>query len=282
MTAQAGPGGPAVGLAAGPQAAAADRPLPAFFAFQAPAHWRTIDFISDLHLASDMPRTVAALEQHLHSTPADAVFILGDLFELWVGDDARTLPFGRRCADMLAAASRRLALAMMVGNRDFLLGAAMLHDCGASALPDPTLLSAWGQRFLLTHGDALCLADRPYIAFRNMVRDPAWQQAFLSRPLEQRLQIATDLRRASDSRRAFDGDAGIDIDPTEAGRWLHAVQAATLVHGHTHRPGSAPIAPGLQRHVLSDWDLDHPDGPARAEVLRLARDGFVRLPPGGG
>ena len=251
-------------------------PLPAYFEFVAPAAWRAIDFISDLHLSPALPRTFEAWATHLRHTPADAVIILGDLFEVWVGDDARQRPFEHGCVELLAEAACHRQVAFMAGNRDFLLGAAMLRDCGMMALPDPTLLSAWGRPMLLTHGDALCLADEPYQAFRREVRDDAWQTAFLARPLTERLRIAADIRQASDSRRRFDGDAAADVDAAEAVRWMHAMGAAEMVHGHTHRPGSGALAPGFKRHVLSDWDLDQG---TRAEVLRLSRNGFERLPP---
>jgi len=256
--------------------AAAVLPLPTFFELGAPSHWRAIDFISDLHLCDSMPRTFEAWAAHMASTSADAVFILGDLFEVWVGDDSRSRPFERRCVEVMAHAATRLQVAVMVGNRDFLLGAAMLRDCGAMGLPDPTVLGAWGQRIQLSHGDALCTADLPYQAFRREVRSPAWQQAFLARPLEERVQAAAQMRRASQARQRFDGDRDADVDPAQAVQWMHAGGTAELVHGHTHRPGSNALAPGFKRHVLSDWDLDHAD---RAEVLRLGRDGFVRLAP---
>lgn len=250
--------------------------LPAFFEFAAPSSWRAIDFISDLHLCEAMPRTFDAFAAHLRHSTADAVFILGDLFEVWVGDDARERVFESACMDLLADAACCRHLAFMAGNRDFLLGPAMLRDSGMSGLPDPTVLAMWGQRVLLSHGDALCLGDLPYQAFRREVRGPAWQQQFLDKPLQQRLQIAADIRQASASRQRFDGDGSADISAGEAVRWMHAMGAAEMVHGHTHRPGSDTLAPGYKRHVLSDWDLDHAN---RAEVLRLTRRGFDRMPP---
>jgi len=250
--------------------------LPAFFEFAAPRDWKAIDFISDLHLCAALPRTFDAWAAHLLYTPADAVFILGDLFEVWVGDDARTLPFERQCVEALAEAASHRSLAFMVGNRDFLLGAAMLRATGMMGLPDPTVLDAWGQRVLLSHGDELCLDDKPYQAFRAEVRSPAWQQRFLARPLPERLDVAAEIRRESSARRRFDGDTSADIDAAEAVRWMHAMGAAEMVHGHTHRPGSNALAPGFKRHVLSDWDLDQGQ---RAEVLRLTRDGFQRVAP---
>jgi len=267
---------PGSAAAAGPPAA---RALPAYFEFAAPRSWNAIDFISDLHLSEALPRTFEAWAIHLRQTSADAVFMLGDLFDVWVGDDARSLPFERRCVDVLAEAASHRSLACMVGNRDFLLGAAMLRDCGLMGLPDPTVLSAWGQRILLSHGDALCLDDRPYQAFRAEVRSAAWQQDFLARPLRERLAVAAAMRSESTARRRFDGDAGVDVDAAEAVQWMHAMGTAEMVHGHTHRPGSGALAPGFKRHVLSDWDLDTGN---RAEVLRLTRDGFSRLPPARG
>ncbi|MCW5637046.1 MAG: UDP-2,3-diacylglucosamine diphosphatase [Rubrivivax sp.] len=257
---------------AGAGAAALPPPAP----YVAPAHWRAIEFISDLHLAEAMPATLAAFAAHLAHTDADAVFILGDLFELWVGDDARHEPFAERCVQVLAAASAQRTMAVMVGNRDFLIGPGLLAACGAAALPDPTLLEAFGQRVLLTHGDALCLADHAYQAFRRQVRDPAWLSTFLARPLDERLAFARQIRQASDTRRQFDGDMAADVDTQAAIVLLRDAGSRTLVHGHTHRPGTEAWPGGLVRHVLSDWDLD---GAARAEVLRLTREGFVRLSP---
>ena len=255
--------------------------LPAFYELAAPTGWRAIDFISDLHLCAALPRTVRGLGRATCARhAADAVFILGDLFEVWVGDDARALPFERHCVDVMADAASRRTLAFMVGNRDFLLGAQMLRDCGAMALPDPTVLTAWGQRVLLTHGDALCLDDTDYQAFRREVRSSRWQADFLARPLAERLAIAAEIRRQSQSRQSFDGRVDADVDAGTAVAWMHAMGTAEMVHGHTHRPASHDLAPGFKRHVLSDWDLDETARP-RAEVLRLTRDGFARLAPAG-
>ncbi|MES3015675.1 MAG: metallophosphoesterase, partial [Pseudomonadota bacterium] len=129
--------------------------LPQFWEFAAPREWRMVDFISDLHLQADHPRTVDAFAAHLRHTPADAVFILGDLFEVWVGDDARHGAFEASIAEILKDASAQRSLAFMPGNRDFLVGAAFLRECGLMLLPDPTALLACGERLLLTHGDAL-------------------------------------------------------------------------------------------------------------------------------
>ena len=250
--------------------------LPAPVSFTAPAGWKTIDFISDLHLSEALPSTFEAFAAHLRYANADAIFILGDFFELWVGDDARHEPFAARCVKVLAEAASRQCVGVMCGNRDFLMGQALLDDCGAQALADPTLLHAFGRKVLLTHGDALCVADIAYQDFRRRVRAPEWLQPFLAQPLEERLAFARQIRRASDVRRQFDGEGAADVDASLARQMLRECGATTLVHGHTHRPGSESWPAGLARHVLSDWDLD---GGHRAEVLRLTVAGFERMAP---
>ena len=223
-----------------------------------------------------MPATFDAWADYLQRTCADAVFILGDLFELWVGDDARCLPFETQCVEVLAQTSARRPLSFMVGNRDFLLGRDMLAACGMSGLPDPTVLRAFGKRALLTHGDILCLDDRPYQAFRKLVHSADWRSRTLALTLTERQKMAADIRSQSESRRQFDGAINADIDPVAALAWLLEADAPCLIHGHTHRPGSEPLAPGRQRHVLSDWDLDSSH---RAEVLRWTQGGYLRIAP---
>ncbi len=258
---------------------AAPLALPAFHDFVAPIDWSAIDFISDIHLAPAMPRTLDAWARYMLSTPADAVLILGDLFDVWVGDDSRLEGFEAQCADVLKQAARRRRVGFMVGNRDFLLGAAMLADCGLVALPDPTVLQAFGQRVLLAHGDALCIADTEYQRYRAMVRSPQWQTMALAFPLAERRRLAAQMRHASEQYNAqgmLPAEAA-DVDTATAVAWMQAAATPVFVHGHTHRPGSAPIAPDFMRHVLTDWDLDRAGSSARAQVLRLTRDGFSRL-----
>lgn len=253
--------------------------VPAFHDFVAPAEWSAIDFISDIHLAPDMPQTHEAWAGYLSSTPADAVLILGDLFDVWVGDDSRLDGFEAECADVLRHAARQRRVGFMVGNRDFLLSAAMLQDCGLMALPDPTVLQAFGQRVLLAHGDALCIADTEYQRFRAMVRNPQWQATVLALPMAERRRLAAQMRHASEQRNSqgtLPAEAA-DVDAATATAWMREAATPVLVHGHTHRPESASLAPGFMRHVLTDWDLDHAGTSARAEVLRLTPDGFARL-----
>jgi UDP-2,3-diacylglucosamine hydrolase len=257
------------------------RPLANVYECRAERAWQRIEFISDLHLSEATPATFEAWALYLRTTPADAVFILGDLFEVWVGDDARKPgSFAQQAADVLQEAASLRPVSFMAGNRDFLVGATMLRDCGVVALPDPTLLDAWGHRVLLTHGDELCLSDTAYQRFRIEVRSDAWRQAFLARPLGEREHVARSMRDASEAaKRARFGSqpmaAWADVDAAAAVSWLHAAGSHMLIHGHTHRPGSDVLAPGYTRHVLSDWDVDA--APQRAQVLRLTRDGITRV-----
>jgi UDP-2,3-diacylglucosamine hydrolase len=230
-----------------------------------------------LHLHAGLPRTAKALADYLRSTPADAVLILGDLFEAWVGDDMRNEDFEAECAAFLADAGKRLHLGLMVGNRDFMLGQDMIAACHAHALSDPTILNAWGQHVLLVHGDALCLADEAYLRFRAQMREPGKREALLSLPYPHRLAMAKQMREASAAHQQQQKpETWADVDEPAAGAWMQAAGASILVHGHTHRPESAPfgVADGI-RHVLSDWDFDgaHP----RGEVLRMTTQGFERI-----
>ncbi|MEO6746668.1 MAG: UDP-2,3-diacylglucosamine diphosphatase [Caldimonas sp.] len=245
----------------------------------APPEWRAIDFISDLHLTEGTQRTFAQWSEFLHGTHADAIFILGDLFEAWVGDDSRLEGFEARGAATLTSAAQRRPIYFMVGNRDFLLGAEMLTACGMQALEDPTLLCAFGEKVLLAHGDALCIDDLPYQQLRRVVRDPNWQRSFLARPLPERRAMARALRDESERHKStLKAGEWIDVDPTAAVAALASAGTTTLVHGHTHRPASEEIAPGYWRHVLSDWDLDGA-GPSRAEIMRWQGGPFMRLSP---
>jgi UDP-2,3-diacylglucosamine hydrolase len=248
---------------------------------EAPVHWQCIDFISDLHLHAGRPHTVAAWADYMARTPADAVFILGDLFELWVGDDMAPQAFEQTLVQVLRQAGQRLWLGLMVGNRDFLMGTQLMQQCQAQALDDPFVLSAFGQRHVLTHGDAWCLDDAPYLKFRAMVREPAWQQAFLSRTLPERLAVAQGIRSESEQRK--DGQTmtdWADVCEAPAALALQTHGSLSLIHGHTHQPASEPFAlPGALRHVLPDWEFDDlPAGQSpRGHVLRLSADGLQRL-----
>jgi UDP-2,3-diacylglucosamine hydrolase len=251
--------------------------VPRFEELTAPSHWRTIDFISDLHLQASEPTTVAAFEHYLATTTADALFILGDLFEVWVGDDAisEVGSFEAQGCAALRAASKRLPVYFMHGNRDFLAGPAFLAHCGLIGLADPTVLAFAGQRWVISHGDLLCLDDVDYQRFRLQARSAEWQARFLSQPLATRRAQARGIREESEARKQS-GAIYADVDAPAAVAWLRAARAHTLIHGHTHRPAEHALAPGLQRVVLSDWDAAAL--PPRAETLRLSAAGLERLP----
>ncbi|MFT4190693.1 MAG: UDP-2,3-diacylglucosamine diphosphatase [Comamonas sp.] len=254
-------------------------PLPAVQELVAPAEWRTLDFIADLHLQDSEPATLRAWQDYLDGTPADAVFILGDLFEVWIGDDAarpETGSFESQCARILREASRARDLLFMAGNRDFLIGPDFLEASGMRGLTDPTVLAFGGQRYLLSHGDALCLDDTRYMQFRAMVRTPAWQQALLAKPLAERQALARHMRAESKAHnRRVESFADLDTPATRA--WLQAAGSPLMIHGHTHQPAEHDLGDGLRRIVLSDWDAAAT--PPRLEVLRLSlADGVASLP----
>jgi UDP-2,3-diacylglucosamine hydrolase len=247
----------------------------------APPHWRCIDLISDLHLSANTPETSAAWARYMRATPADAVLLLGDIFEAWVGDDvleSSTAELESWALDVMRECSASRWLGFMPGNRDFLLGNHALGRGGLHGLHDACVLSAFGRKIVLSHGDAHCLDDVDYQQFRRQVRDPAWQQQILARPLAQRQALAHQLRSASEQRKSDGGlQAYADLDPGQVQNLLDQHGCSLLIHGHTHRPALHELASGHQRLVLSDWDLDGEPRAHRAEVLRISQAGVVRI-----
>ncbi len=244
--------------------------------WQAGPNWQRIDLLSDVHLHAGARRTFLAWRDHLLTTPADAVLILGDLFEVWIGDDARVGAFEQECVATLRAAARSKLVAFMPGNRDFLLGDAMLGDCSVQRLMDPTLAQAWGQKLLLTHGDALCLEDVDYQRFRSRVRSDEWQRQFLAQTLDARRAQARGMREASAAHQAGRPAAGwADVDAAMAQTWLAAADTRVMVHGHTHKPRQHELPGGRVRHVLGDWDFEAT--PHRAMALSWTPAGLVSL-----
>ena len=231
-------------------------------------YWRCVDFISDLHLQTSQAATFDTWKSYIQETKTDAVFILGDLFEVWVGDDAlnESSCFESQCAAVLQAAALRVNIFIMHGNRDFLMGQQCMQACGATPLADPTVLNFAKRRWLLSHADALCLADTDYQSFRTQVRSDEWKKAFLAKPLHARITWARELRTRSEALQQKRSSYA-DVDTAAANSALQAYQAHTLIHGHTHRPGQHALDAGRERLVLSDWDMDAPT--PRAEVLRL-------------
>jgi UDP-2,3-diacylglucosamine hydrolase len=247
-----------------------------FQVFEAPEHWRTVDFISDLHLQDKDPETFNLWHHYMGSTTADAVFILGDLFEVWVGDDAaKTHVFLQQCASVLKNCASSRHVAFMRGNRDFLVGSDFLNTCNVHNLQDPMVLRFASQSWLLSHGDEGCLGDVEYQAFRHMVRQTHWQEQFLAKPLAEREAIARQLRIQSQQHKIDPSSQYADVDTDWAIAALLDAQCSCLLHGHTHRPDDHVLGPGtsLKRRVLSDWDAQSTK--PRAEVLRWHASGQV-------
>jgi UDP-2,3-diacylglucosamine hydrolase len=251
--------------------------LPAFHELVAAPAWQRIDFIADLHLQESEPANYVAFERYLRTTPAEAIFILGDLFEVWVGDDVLqgdSASFESRCCSALHQCAQSKSIFFIHGNRDFLIGSACLQASGMQGLPDPTVLTVGSTRYLLSHGDALCLADVDYQKFRTQVRSSAWQQQFLAQPLQERISQARALRTQSEARKQ-QSKTWVDLDLNETQRWMQAAAAQHMVHGHTHEgldhafSNTATISTRTNstRHVLCDWHADA--SPPRTQVLRL-------------
>ena len=234
----------------------------------APSNWRMVDFLSDVHLDASEAATFNAWAHHLNTTPADALFILGDLFEVWIGDDTQD-PFHLQCMEVLRATVKRMPVFFMCGNRDFLVAKQWLQSTGVQGLQDPCVLELAEQKVLLSHGDALCIDDTDYMAFRQQVRSSAWQEAFLAKPLSERQQIAKDLRAQSKARQKKQTDY-VDVDANTARAWLRENDCKLLIHGHTHLPDTHDLGNGLSRMVLSDWEALAT--PPRLEVLRWTQD----------
>jgi len=219
-------------------------------------------FISDLHLSPDTADANAALLRFLRNTAAgaDALYVLGDLFEYWIGDEGLAQPFVQEIVQgFRALAKRGVALFFMHGNRDFLLGERFAAASGMKMLPDPTLVELYGTRTLLMHGDTLCSDDVEYQQFRAVVRNLDWQQAFLAKPLDERLRMAREVRGRSESSKQAKAMAIMDVSPAAVDNALRSHGYARLFHGHTHRPARHlhhVDGRDCERWVLADW-YDH-------------------------
>ena len=234
-------------------------------------------FISDLHLEPAHPARTALLLDFLHQTApsVDALYILGDLFEAWIGDDDDAEP-----GPTVAAALRRLTAGgvpvfFLHGNRDFLLGERFAAAAGVQLLLESTVIDLAGERVLLLHGDTLCTDDTDYQAFRAQVRNPAWQAELLNLPLAHRRMLAAQLRESSRQATGQKAAEIMDVNPAEVERVMRRHDVQRLIHGHTHRPAIhhwLPDGRPTWRAVLGDWQDD------RGSVLCCAASGW-RLEP---
>lgn len=237
-------------------------------------------FVSDLHLQPSLPRTTQAfldfLQQHAQQTRQ--LYLLGDLFEAWAGDDDIATPFNRRIVDAIRVVSDAgIAVFWIAGNRDFLVGAEFAAAAGLTLLPDPFVATIGGRPIALSHGDSLCTDDVAYIAFRAQVRQPAWQQAFLALPLARRQAIIAELREGSRAEQRVKAAEIMDANAAAVADLFAASGTDVMIHGHTHRPARHDYsgAAGLQRrYVLPDWDCD--TTPARGGWIALDAGGALR------
>ncbi len=215
-------------------------------------------FISDLHLEPQKPVLAQAFLKFIaeRTEQIDALYILGDFFEAWIGDDFEN-PFTDTLIDALKSVSGRgVSLFFMHGNRDFLIGERFAEQTGCTILPDPTVIDLYGTPTLLMHGDTLCTDDIAYQQFRKMVRDPHWQKELLSKSINERLAIAQNLRDVSKEETGEKTADIMDVNQTEVIEVMQQFQVQHLIHGHTHRPGKHQlVANGIsaQRTVLGDW-----------------------------
>lgn len=229
-------------------------------------------FISDLHLDPARPEITRLFGEFIDGEAhgADALYILGDLFEAWVGDDDPSGTGAFVAKKLKALADSGVPVFFMHGNRDFLLGEDYARRAGMILLPDPSIIDLHGKPVLLMHGDTLCTDDVAYQQFRAQTRDPAWQAQFLSQPLAARLAFAQQARIASQARQGELRDAGVmetitDVAPATVDDTFARHGVDTIIHGHTHRP-AIHRDDGRTRIVLGDWY-------EQGSVLRVDADG---------
>lgn len=220
-----------------------------------------IYFISDLHLEESRPDITGAFLYFMDQIQdqAQALYILGDFFEAWIGDDEYTALQQQIKARLKCFSDAGKALYFMHGNRDFLIGDLFAEETGAQLLPDPTVVTIGAQRILLMHGDSLCTGDLAYMKFRATIRNPAFLEPFLKRPLEERRTTAAQLRAMSQANNQNKDQEIMDVTPEEVPKVMAQHQVPLMIHGHTHRPAIHELEVNgklAQRIVLGDWDSE--------------------------
>lgn len=229
-------------------------------------------FVSDLHLDPERPGITALFEQFLagEARQADALYILGDLFEAWIGDDDDAALPARVARALRALADCGVPVYFIAGNRDFLLGEDYAARCGMHLLPDGTVYEIGGRRTLLMHGDVLCTDDHAYLAFRAQVRDGTWQRQFLAQSLAQRRAFAARARAESRVHTGSTPEMLMDVNTEAVVDAMRAAGVTRLIHGHTHRPAVHRFKLDdmpAERIVLGDWY-------EQGSLLRVGRDGI--------
>ncbi|MGE0385917.1 MAG: UDP-2,3-diacylglucosamine diphosphatase [Gammaproteobacteria bacterium] len=218
----------------------------------------TVAFISDLHLCADRPHKVTLFERLLAHLAGrcQALYVLGDLFEYWVGDDDDTPPNPGVVAAIAILVQAGTAVGVLHGNRDFLLGEGFARATGATLLAETAVVELHGVPTLLMHGDLLCTRDLPYQQLRRTVQNPQWKAAALARPLAERRAIAAQMRDGSVEAKLAKAEEIMDVEPAAVGEALDRHGVRHLIHGHTHRPAVHEFQHGAQRArrtVLGDW-----------------------------
>ncbi len=235
-------------------------------------------FISDLHLQASTPKTRQAFFNFLqrHAMQSPQLFLLGDLFEYWVGDDDIDTPWVKEIVDAIRAVSDAgVEVNWIAGNRDFLIGEAFAKASGINILPDPFVTTIGGKKIVLTHGDILCTNDPAYMKFRASVRQPEAQQQFLSLPLEKRREIAEGMRADSMKAQKEKSHEEMDVAESAVKDLFAQTGASVMIHGHTHRPWLHEYEnESLNRHVLTDWDCERK--PERGGWHGMFSDGAIR------
>lgn len=237
-------------------------------------------FVSDLHLQAAMPRTTEAFFNFLHTqaTKTRQLYLLGDIFEAWAGDDDIADAYNRLVVEEIKKISELgIDVLWIAGNRDFLVGEQFAKTCNITLLPDPYVTTIADRLLVLTHGDAYCTDDAAYMQFRAQVRDAEWQRNFLALPLTQRKAIIENLRAGSRAAQRDKSYEIMDVNDEAIANLFEQTASATMIHGHTHRParhdyqedGKARV-----RYVLSDWDLD--GAAPRGDWLALDTNGSIR------
>jgi UDP-2,3-diacylglucosamine hydrolase len=215
-------------------------------------------FISDLHLHPERPQLTRAFFHFLHTRAqgAEALYILGDFFDAWIGDDDDTPLNAQVAAELKILSDAGTRIFLMHGNRDFLLGETFAKNAGAQLIADGTLINLYGCPTLLMHGDSLCTGDTDYMAFRQQVRSPQWQAQILALPLAARRALAAQLREKSQEMNSLKAEDIMDVTEAEVERVMREAKVTRLIHGHTHRPARHPMTlegKPVERIVLGDW-----------------------------
>jgi UDP-2,3-diacylglucosamine hydrolase len=234
-------------------------------------------FVSDIHLQPSLPCTTQAFIDFLYQNAGKALqlYLLGDLFEYWAGDDDIAAPYHRQIATAIKAVSAAgVAVFWVGGNRDFLIGEDFARATGITLLPEPFVAEIAGQHIALIHGDAQCLDDHAYMAFRAQVRDPDWKRNFLAMPLAQRKTIIDGMRSGSREAQRTKSYEIMDVNGPAIESLFEETGTTIMIHGHTHRPATHYHEFNGRRcirHVLPDWDCD--TEPARGGWLAINADG---------